>query len=364
MRHVSAEVLALHREGAVNPRKAGRITAHLRVCEICAGVDADLGVVTSLLISTQLRPMPQVYVERVQLAIANEAALRTATSTAAVIAPGTAEAVGTDATGVVAGGPGEVGVPGVGAGAGGGAGQGIGDGGDEAAHIPGRPELPERRRSRSRRLRMPNWSSPLLLRGLAAAGAVVIVAGAGALFIRGHTSSGSNGTASSGAGAPAKRVHQGESGPRPSAASGSGTYSGVNRPVSMNYRLNGRVATARALTTRHNYTRRNMKKLVQKDVASTTIIGKKATPGTYAQLASPGALLGGIKVLKLMGCLTRLAAGRSILVADVAKYLGQPATIVVMRSSASAHELNVAVVRLTCSRASPEIIAQVTIPTG
>jgi hypothetical protein len=362
MRHVSAEVLALHREGAVNPRKAGRITAHLRVCEICAGVDADLGVITSLLTSTQLPPMPQVYVERIQLAIVNEAALRTATSTAAAIAPGIADAVGTDASGVVAGGRGEDGVPGAGAGAGGGAGQGIGDGGDESAHIPGRPELPGRRRSRSRRLRMPNWSSPLLLRGLAAAGAVVIIAGAGALFIRGHTSSGSNGVANGGAGAPAKQVHRGEA--RPSAASGSGTYSGANRPVSMNYRLNGRVATARALTTRHNYTRRNMIKLVHKDVASTTILGKRATPGTYAQLASPGALFGGIKVLKMMGCLTRLAAGRSILLADVAKYLGQPATIVVMRSSASARELNVAVVRVTCSRASPEIIAQVTIPAG
>jgi hypothetical protein len=362
MRHVSAEVLALHREGAVNPRKAGRITAHLRVCEICAGVDADLGVITSLLTSTQLPPMPQVYLERVQLAIANEAALRSATSTAAPIAPGTADAGGTDASGVVAGGAGEVGVPGADAGAGGGAGQGIGDGGDESAHIPGRPELPERRRSRSRRLRMPNWSSPLLLRGLAAAGAIVIVAGAGALFIRGHTSSGSNGAANSGGGAPARQLHHGEA--RPSAASGSGTYSGVNRPVSMNYRLNGRVATARALTSRHNYTRQNISRLVHKDVASTAVFGKSATPGTYSRPLSPGALLGDIKVLKLMGCLTRLAAGRSILLADVAKYLGQPATIVVMRSSASAHELNVAVVRLTCSRASPEIIAQVTIPAG
>jgi hypothetical protein len=64
-----------------------------------------------------------------------------------------------------------------------------------------------------------------------------------------------------------------------------------------------------------------------------------------------------------MGCLTRLAAGRSILVADVARYLGQPATIVVMKA-VNAHQLNVAVVRLTCSLASPEIIAQVTIPAG
>jgi hypothetical protein len=363
MRHVSAEVLALHREGAVNPRKAGRITAHLRVCEICAGVDADLGLITSLLTSTQFPPMPQVYVERIQLAIANEAALRTATSTAAVIAPGTADAVGTDASGVVAGGRGEAGVPGAGAGAGGGAGHEVGDGGDESAHIPGRPDLPERRRSRSRRLRMPNWSSPLLLRGLAAAGAVVIIAGAGALFIRGHTSSGSNGAGSGGTAGPFRNSPH--SAQRNSGANGSSAGYSTLKRVSMNYRLNGRVATARALTTGHDFTKRNMIPLVHKDIASIAVFGQKsAAPAPYPQLASPGALFGGIKVLKLMGCLTRLAAGRSIVVADVARYLGQPATIVVMRSSASAHELNVAVVRLTCSRASPEIIAQVTIPTG
>ncbi|HEX7993211.1 MAG TPA: hypothetical protein VF506_04765 [Streptosporangiaceae bacterium] len=131
----------------------------------------------------------------------------------------------------------------------------------------------------------------------------------------------------------------------------------------MSYRLNGRVATARALTSRHDYTRQNMARLVHKDVASTTVLGKDATPGAYPRAASPGSVLGGIKVLKLMGCLTRLAAGRSILVADVARYLGQPATIVVMRA-VSAQQLNVAVVRVTCSRASPEIIAQVTIPAG
>ena len=75
-------------------------------------------------------------------------------------------------------------------------------------------------------------------------------------------------------------------------------------------------------------------------------------------------MFGGIKIFKLVGCLTRLAAGRAVVVADVAKYLGQPATIVVLRPSANALKLNVLVVRLTCSLASPEIIAQVTIPAG
>jgi hypothetical protein len=238
------------------------------------------------------------------------------------------------------------------------------DGRDESAQIPGRPDLPERGSRGSRRLRMPNWSSPLLLRGLAAAGAVVIVAGAGALFIRGHAGSSSGSGSGGSAAAPFRGTNGTAQGHRADNRPTSGPGYSTVTPVTMNYRLNGRVATARALTSRHDYTRHNMARLVHNDVASTTVLGKNATPGPYSKAASPGAVLGGIKVLKLMGCLTRLAAGRSILVADVARYLGQPATIVVMRSSASTQQLNVAVVRLTCSLASPEIIAQVTVPAG
>jgi len=107
-----------------------------------------------------------------------------------------------------------------------------------------------------------------------------------------------------------------------------------------------------------------MRSLVHGDVASTATLGKKADVSPYPRPESPRTSFGGIRVLRLMGCLTRVAAGRSILVADVARYLGQPATIVVMRSLSSADVLNVAVVRVTCSLASPEIIAQVTIPAG
>jgi hypothetical protein len=132
----------------------------------------------------------------------------------------------------------------------------------------------------------------------------------------------------------------------------------------MNYRLNGKVATARALATGHDYTRRNMAPLVRKDIASAPEFGKNASAGTNQRTPAPGATFGGIKVFKLVGCLTGLASGRTILVADVARYLGRPATIVVLRSSGSTHQLNVVVVRFSCSLASPDIITQVTIPPG
>jgi len=340
-RHVSAEVLALHREGAVGPRKAGRITAHLALCKICSGLDADLGAVQSLLAATQLPPMPEVYAERIQLAISNEAAVRVVSSQALASTPEAAEVIVTASGSVVdpaAGG--------------------------ESAHTPGRPDLPERRHRRSRRFRMPNWSSPLVLRGLAAAGAVVIVAGAGVLFIRGHGTTGSNsGSGGAAASAPQRSVHRAVPGPNSASGTNAG-YSAKNGPVTMNYRLNGKVASARALTSGHDYTRQNMAPLVRKDIASAPEFGKRASAGTNQRTASPRALFGGIRVFKLMGCLTRLATGRTILVADVARYLGRPATIVVLRSSGSTHELNVVVVRFSCSLASPDIITQVTIPPG
>ena len=89
-RHVSAEILALHREGAVSPRKAERITAHLSVCAVCTEVNYDLGTVTTVLAATQLAPMPESLAARIQLAIAQEAAMRAATVTAAVTAVGAA----------------------------------------------------------------------------------------------------------------------------------------------------------------------------------------------------------------------------------------------------------------------------------
>jgi len=350
-RHVSAEVLALHSEGAVSPRKAGRITAHLAACTICSGLEADLLAIRNLLTATQLPPLPEVYAERIQLVIANEAAIRVASSQAPV-APGTAAAITTAAEGAAS--------PAADGPAAEGSGHGVTHGGGESALIPGRPDLPPRRGRKSRRFRMPHWSSPLVLRGLAAAGAVVIVAGAGVLFIRGHaTTAGGSGGA---AGRSTAEKHAG-SVPAPLVSGSNADYSGRNRPVTMNYRLNGKVATARALTTGRDYSRGNMARLVHKDVATAPVFGQN-TPSGKQRTQAAGAMFGGVRVVRLTGCLTRLATGRRILVADVARYLGRPATIVVLRSSANARELDVVVVRLTCSRASPDIIAQVTIPPG
>jgi hypothetical protein len=344
-RHVSAEVLALYQEGAVGARRAARIIEHLSACAECSGIDSDLAAVPGLLATVQLPPMPDAIAGRIQLAIANEAAARAAMGTTSAVSL-------TDAA--------DPGLASAGADAGSTAGAGADAG--EPGQIPGRPDLPDRARGRSRRFRMPGWSSPLVLRGLAAAGAVVVIAGAGLLFANNHVGlerSTANGSGSGRpAGAPAR--------PAPShrvKSSGlsHGLYSGETGPVNLSYRLKGKMATASALATHHNYTKSNMAPLVHKDVTSAFTF-EKGPQGTSRSASK--AVFGGVQVQTLVGCLTRLAAGRAVLVADVARYLGRPATIVVLRPAAGSHVLDVVVVGLSCSSAAPEIIAQVTVPAG
>jgi hypothetical protein len=358
-RHVSAEVIALLREGEVSARKAGRITAHLLVCADCAGIDSDLAAVPAMLAAVQLPPMPDTITERLQLAIASEATARTAASSASGAVPAVsltdagASSLAATAADVDSSAD-------SGAGAGAGAGAAAGTDVEEPGLTPGRPDQPERARGRSWRFRMPGWSSPLVLRGLAAAGAVVVIAGAGLLLVHGQI--GQENSASSGSGgAAAGPRHPAPSPGVTGAGLSHGRYSALNGPMSLNYRLKGKIATARALTSHHNYTKLNLAPLVHRDVASTTSI-EKGVAGT-SRPPSPSTF-GGIRVPTLIGCLTKIAAGRSVLVADIARYLGRPATIVVLRPSAGSQVLDVVVVGLTCSSAAPDIIAELTVPAG
>jgi hypothetical protein len=344
-RHVSAEALALRREGAVSARKAGRIAAHLSTCAQCTEIDTELAAVPAMLAATSLPPMPEALSQRVQMAIAGEAQARVMASAA----PGTAPS-GADVRGAGL--------------AGSGAGSSAGTDADEPAQIPGRPDLPERRRGGSGRFRTPGWSSPLLLRGLAAAGAVVIIAGAGLLLAHGQNSPESSGSGSGGAGAPAQQSPR-----NPAAAAGHAVHASgqANGPISLSYHLKGKIATARAMTTRENFTRANMAPLVRKAVASVPPIGKVPEPGTTARTTErpiASKTIFGLRVPTLAGCLTGLAGGRTVLVADIARYLGQPATIVVLKPLTGSHVLDVVVVGFGCSQASPDIIAQVTVPAG
>lgn len=294
--------------------------------------------------------MPDPIAERLQMAIASEAAERAARS------PG-------QGAGALAGAELAAGASGVSGASGAldaaGASDdadawGAADGADEdaRAYIPGRPDLPARTRRAARRPRMPGLSSPLLLRGLAAAGAVVIIAGAGFLLARGQISSQGTGTASSGTrpapAAPGKQL--------------SGPAAG-RVPVGVHYRRNGKILTTTALASNTDYTRSTLAQQVRKEVANSARFstGVEAQPATTK---APAKQIAGMNIPRLEGCLNLIAAGRRVLLADVARYVGRPAMIVVLISLKAAGVFDVAVVGLSCSASSAHMIIQATVPAG
>ena len=320
-RHVRAETLARRREGKLSARKEASIDAHLSGCARCAGTSADLAAVSNLLARTQLPPMPDSLAERVQMAIASESAERAAR----VPAP---------ATGKQAAGPVDVAA-------------------DVAAGAAGAG-----RRRAARRLRRPRLSSPLVLRGLAGTAAVVAVAGVGFLLASGHTTQ--NGQNRSASGAPAgSGAHRASSTTRPLVNGAAGQ----SRPVSLHYRLRGKIATTTALSSSTNFRRDSLARNVRKDVATTARFGPNAsavpTPtGLYAKTALPE----GLSVSRLEGCLGRVDAGRKILVVTIARFQGKPAAIVALRSLRAADLFDVTVVGPSCSASHADVIYQTTIP--
>jgi hypothetical protein len=339
MRHMSTRALARYSAGAFGLRKAARITAHLAGCPRCSGTSNDLTSVSDLLAKMAPTAMPAAIADRLARAIASESASRTAHRSAAsgMASVGVAEA----ATWTEPGGP------------------------DRA--VPGRPDLPARRRHAASPRRRPVLSSPVVLRGLAAAAAVVIVAGAGYLFTN-RTSTTS----------PAARRAAHIAGPKGtySGAQGAGSPSG---PLSIQY---GPVAagptspgavqavhTAPVLRSGINYTTANLAAQVHESVASTApqraerfSTNAISSPVPQASPRNLAVLAYGLTESRLASCLSGIAQGRRILVADVARYLGKPATIIVLTSLTSVNVLDVIIVGLACSATHAHEITSTTVP--
>jgi hypothetical protein len=69
-----------------------------------------------------------------------------------------------------------------------------------------------------------------------------------------------------------------------------------------------------------------------------------------------------VNVSRLEGCLSRVDAGRTVLLAAIARFVGRPATIIVLRPAKSAGILDVLVVGIKCSASVADVIFQITIP--
>jgi hypothetical protein len=340
MRHPSTRTLARYSAGAFGVRKVARVTAHLAGCARCSGTSTDLTTVSDLLAKMAPTAMPAFIADRLARAIASESASRTAHLSAEAGATPVGVA---DATTWL-----EPGEP------------------DRA--VPGRPELPARRRRTASPRRRSVMSSPVVLRGLAAAAAVVIVAGAGYLFTNRASTTPAARTAAPTAHAP--KTYQG--------ALGASNHRGI---VRVPYRLGAGARSqqsssaapqaAPVLTSNADYTKANLAVQVRRSVASAAdeYFGTNATtvPAPVASGASASGeltLLDGLTVKGLTGCLSGVADGRQVLVADVARYLGKPATIIVFRSLTSMNLLDVVIVGLACSATDAHTIARTTVPLG
>jgi hypothetical protein len=135
----------------------------------------------------------------------------------------------------------------------------------------------------------------------------------------------------------------------------------ANRFTSVHYRLNGKEVGTTALATHMNFTRHSLARQVRRTLRSAAGVGttySSSRPNPTGNKTGPA--FG--KVSRLGGCLSRVDAGRTVLLAAVARFLGRPATIIVLRPSKSAGILDVLVVGIKCSASVADVIFQTTIP--
>ena len=285
-------------------------------------MDSGLADVSKLLASMPpVPPMPQTLSQRLEAAIANEAAQRA--TRMAVPGSGLARSSAVD-RGLLA--------------------------------IPGRPELPDRVPRQVRRPRVGRWSAPLLLRGLAAAGVRVIVVGGGILLANERPTGGASRAA------PALRPNLARP---PGAAIGSATT------TQLRYRHGAGYLYADTVTSNVNYTsadlasgvRRaaeNSAQVTNPSMAGPSMAGPSAGAGARAGALVHGQRLLGFHIGQLESCLSAVTASSLVLLVDVARYQGQPAAIIVIRPASGL--FHVIVVGLACDATNQDILTRLAVP--
>jgi Putative zinc-finger len=340
MRHIGAEALARFRQGDLSPRRTSRIRAHLDRCERCRALDEDLAGVTTLLADAQPPPIPEHLTARIQTALAAEAARRVAL---------TAGSAGTAA---------------------GATGSAAGQHGTEPAGIagPGAPEVPRDERAPRherpgrvrRRSRPPGRFSPVALRTMAAAAAVVVVAG-GAYEVAQHVG---------GSSSPTAATHSAAAGSQARPAAGRAPSSGLAQAgpsygPGLLYQRAGHQASITPVTTGTDFTAASLRSQVSSDLrrygaggaAASNARNKRASP------AKQPLTFAGIPASTLQGCVDRIAAGQQVLLVEVARYQGAPATVIVTRASAASPE-QVWVVGAGCSGTRSDLLAHMALAPG
>lgn len=306
-RHVGAEALARYREGDLRDRRSARIRAHLAGCPRCTALDEDLAGVSAMLASAPVPAMPEQVTARISAALTAEAA-----RPARLGAGHEAEQPG---------GPGH------------------------SRHAPGRP-------GPGRRWRLPELLSPLAIRAGAVAAAAAVLAG------------GVYGAVQLASGPPAAPV----AGRGSISAPGTGQHAAAAIGPSLTYTRAGHPAPFTPVSTGRDFQPGRLTSQVRSLLVRTP---GPVQPGSGAQStaarpraqrngslgsASGTSPLGGGSLAALPGCVTRIAAGRQVLLVDVDRYQGKPATIIVVAGGAGGSR--VWVVGPGCSRSDSDVITQ------
>lgn len=335
--HPSVELLARYAGGDLGGWRAGRVRAHLGGCPDCTAALANLSRVSEVLAAARPPAIPAAVASRLDAALAAAVAERAAGAAGA--SPSAAREHAPAAS----------------------------------AEIPGRPDLPERagRRGRpSRPAGRGNWrASPLVLRGLAAAGAVVVIAGGGLVLSRLSlpSSSSSSSTATSGS------AMSSPSGPSDHAKVGAASAPRAAAPpqpspalepavLQLPYSRSGVPSTTTVVVTAQNLDAATLAAGVRHTLAALPRggTGNKAG-GTLAQNFDAGTV-GGFTATALQGCVSWVSAGAEVRLVELARYRGVPVAIIVSASSPSASTLQVIVVGTGCSAGNSDVIARSVIP--
>jgi hypothetical protein len=298
MRHVSDDDLARYLEGDLRPRSAAKVRSHLAGCSGCQERVAALEAVPSLLASVPYPPIPDRLSSRISMALAAESSARVAS---------------------------------------------------QPASEAGRGDLPARAKPGRQGWRRSWHASPLALRTAAAVGAAVIVAGGGYAIVS-HTGSGSSSTSES------------ISGPPTAAASGK-----VATGPSVSYRHSGHTDSIKTVKSGINYKSATLATQAGSTLAAVPKTGSAAPAHSNGSMSTFGSSTSANQqfpnasvpssTARLQGCVDRIAAGRNVLLVDVAKYQGSPATIIVVSKSGPSLAV-VYAVGSGCSGARSDILAQ------
>jgi hypothetical protein len=209
---------------------------------------------------------------------------------------------------------------------------------------------------------MPGWTSPLLLRGLAAAGVFVVLVGGG-VFLISRNGPTSHPTAKSAA--PAGRPAR----PRPASPGVNLGSAGGTGTESLRYRSGAGFAYATTISTRANFSDRNLFGGVRKEIASSAsvAVGTPTVGGNSSAVRNnttrpTNHKIGVFSVAQLASCLGLVADGHPVFLADVARYLGKPAVIVVLKPVDKT--FSVVVAGLACGTGGGDVLRRLSIPKG